>query len=442
MGLMLASMPIRADQPQAGYDFRAVIAAARAKVQPAVLYLKCLLETTETGKLSAQSVAGSAFIISADGEFVTNWHVVNKARSIRCLLSDGRHFEADCLGSDKSMDLALCRMRLPSGVKLPWARFGTSAAVSEGDFVIAMGAPWGLNRSVTFGTVSCAHRYLEQHSEYILWIQTDASIGPGNSGGPLVNTEGEVIGVNALGSMLPTANFGFAIPADEVTLILGRLRKSGKVNWSWSGLDLQPRNDFERDIYFGATNGVIVAGTSPDSPARRAGILPRDRIVRINGAGVDGANEESLPALRRKIGLLPDSEKIAVELVRDGQTVSVTILPREKGKVEGSERDFPKWDFSAKAINEFETPELYLHKQKGVYVFGLLRPGNAQDADLREKDIVVSVNGEAIQSLDELAVAHKRLLANADVRKALLTVFRNGHTRELVLDFSRDYQRE
>lgn len=424
-------------------DFRDVIAAARANVLPSVLYLKCLLETTESGKLAAQSVAGSAFAISADGEFVTNWHVVNRAKSIRCLLTDGRHFDADCLGSDKSCDLALCKMRLPAGESVPFCRFGKSSLIEEGDFVIAIGAPWGLNRSVTFGTVSCAHRYMEQHSEYLLWIQTDASIGPGNSGGPLVNTDGEVVGVNALGSMLPTANFGFAIPSDEASLILGQLRLHGKVNWSWCGLDLQPLRDFERGIYFDATNGVIVAGTAPESPARLAGVLPRDRIVRINGAAVDGLSAEALPALRRRIGLLPDSDKIALELVRDGRPVSLTISPRLKGKVEGVERDFPKWDFSAKTINPFENPELYLRRREGIYVFGLVDPGNACAADLRPKDIIVAVNGRAIQSLDDLAEAHKQALASGSgSRKAMFTVIRNGRTRELVLDFARDFQRE
>lgn len=436
------AVPGVADQAMFNLDFRAVIAAARAKVQPSVLYLKCLLESTETGKLSTQSVAGSAFIISADGEFVTNWHVVNKARSIRCLLSDGRHFDATCVGADKSMDLALCKMALAAGEKVPFARFGPSAKIGEGDFVIAIGAPWGLNRSVTFGTVSCARRYLDLHSEYVLWIQTDASIGPGNSGGPLVNTDGEVVGINALGSMLPTANFGFAIPSDEAALILNQLRKYGRVNWSWCGLDLQPRHDFERDIYFPATNGVIVAGTAADSPARRAGVMPRDRIVAVNGTPVDGENEEALPALRRWIGLLPDTNTITLDLVRDGRPFSITISPQLKGKVEGQEGDYPKWDFSAKAINAFETPELHLRRSTGVYIFGLLQPGNAADAGLREKDIVVAVDGAQVQTLDDLTAAHKQALAKTDSRKAVFTVLRNGRTREVVLDFSRDYQRE
>lgn len=441
--LATATLADGAKTAQDAHDFRKVIASARAKVQPAVLYLSCRRENTERGRRTASTVSGSAFVISEDGEFVTNWHVVDKATSIRCLLSDGRHFEADCLGSDKSMDVALCKLRLKEGEKVPTATFGSSAGLDEGQFVIAMGAPWGLNRSVTFGAISCARRYLDGNSEYVLWIQTDAAIGPGNSGGPLVNTEGEVIGINALGSMLPTANFGFAIPSDEAALVLDQLRRHGRVNWSWTGLQLQPLRDFERNMYDTATEGVIVAGTEPDSPARRAGLLSRDRIVRINGTAVTGLTEEALPGLRRWVGLLPDTEEMRIELVRNNEPVAVTLAPRAKGAVEGAERAFKRWDFSAKAINKFETPALFMRRPEGVYVFGMTYPGNAGDSDLRYQDIIVAVDGADIRTLDDLETAHKKALAHEGTpQRVQLTVIRNGRTRQLVLDFSRDFQRE
>ena len=115
-----------------GADFRDTIATAKQKVQPAVLYVSCITESTERGKLASQTVSGSAFTISADGEFVTNWHVVDKAKSIRCLLSDGRNFEATCIGSDKSMDIALCKLKLKPGESVPYAEFGKSSLLDEG----------------------------------------------------------------------------------------------------------------------------------------------------------------------------------------------------------------------------------------------------------------------------------------------------------------------
>ncbi|MGI5869608.1 MAG: trypsin-like peptidase domain-containing protein [Kiritimatiellia bacterium] len=424
--------------PYQGADFREIIATAKRQAQPAVLYVTCIVESTERGKLASKGVSGSAFTISADGEFVTNWHVVDKATSIRCLISDGRHFEADCIGSDKSMDLALCKLRLKEGETVPYATFGSSAELEEGAFVIALGAPWGLNRSLTFGTVSCAKRYIDGHSEYVLWIQTDASIGPGNSGGPLVNTAGEVVGINALGTMLRTANFGFAIPADDARVILDRLRTNGKVNWSWSGIRLQPLRDFQRDMYFDATNGVIVSGTDPDSPARQAGLLPSDRIVRLNGEPVTVMTDEDLPAVRRQFGLLPDADPITLDIVRAGEPATVVIEPRAKGAVEGEEREFPRWDFSAKAINQFETPDLFLRRQKGVFVFGVKSGGNAS-SNLEKNDIVLSVDGVSIVTLDDLAAVHKRALENIQTKhKALFIVLRNGRPRHVVIDFSKE----
>src|SRR6185295_5416040 len=184
-------------------DFRQVVQDAKGKVFPGVLYIRCIRESNDSGKKESVQVSGSGVLISADGEGITNWHVIDKAESVRVLLSDGRHFDAKVVGSDKDTDLALIRLEPgkdgAAPKDLPFAAIGDSTQLREGDFVMAMGAPWGLNRSVSIGIVSCIHRYLEGTSEYSDWIQTDAAINPGNSGGPLVNTQGEVIGLNARG---------------------------------------------------------------------------------------------------------------------------------------------------------------------------------------------------------------------------------------------------
>ncbi len=422
-------------------DFREVIAVAKSRVQPAVLYLKCVSDDFKGGREQAREVAGSAFIINAEGEFLTNAHVVDKARSIRCLLSDGRHFDADCLGMDKDMDLALCRLRLPEGVKVPFAVFGPSGTMSEGDFVIALGAPWGLSRSLTFGTISCARRYLEEHSEYVLWLQTDASIGPGNSGGPLVNTLGEVVGINALGSMFWTANFGFAIPADEAQLVLAQLREHGRVNWSWCGLRFQPLRDFNKNMYSPATNGVLVAEVLQKSPAARAGLLSGDRIVRVNGEVFNGVTDEDLPALRRRLGSLSGEKGLSFEIVRGDAEQTIVVSPQAKGDVEGKEKVFARWDLTAKSINRFETPELHFHRTEGVYVFGMADPGNADTAGLRRGDIILKVNNAPVKTIEDLTAAWELAMKNeAASRKSMFNVLRNGQNRLVMLDFTRDYE--
>src|SRR5262245_17451331 len=301
VGAALVSSSALAQQPPESMtrypDFRAIVQDAKGKVFPAVLYIRCIRETNDAGKKESQQVSGSGVIISPDGEAITNWHVIDKAESVRVLLSDGRHLDAKVVGSDKDTDLALIRLDLsrqePGPPTLPYATIGDSDTLKEGDFVMAMGAPWGLNRSVSIGIVSCTHRYLEGASEYSDWLQTDAAINPGNSGGPLVNTAGEVVGLNARG-MGMAEGMGFTIPSRTIMVLLQQLRQSGKVNWSWTGLQLQPLRDFNKDMYFEGTEGVIVAETDPDSPARSSGVLPRDRIVRVNDQPLVALTQEDI----------------------------------------------------------------------------------------------------------------------------------------------------
>lgn len=424
-------------------DFRAIVQSAKDKVFPAVVLIKSLRESHEEGRKITQEVLGSGVLISPDGEILTNWHVVDKAAEVRCLLYSGQGFDAKVVGSDKDVDLALIKLQLPAGTAaLPCAALGSSGALREGEFVMAMGAPWGLNRSVTIGIIACPRRFLDRHSEYSLWLQTDASICPGNSGGPLVNTAGEVVGVNTLG-MFFGGDMGFAVPSDTIKSILPQIREHGAAKWSWTGLQVQPLKDFHHNIYFEANEGVVVAGTDPESPARRAGIQARDRILRVNGQAVTGLTDDDMPAIRRLLGSLPLEQPAKIDLVRGEAPLTVELTPREKGKVEGDELDCPRWDFTAKAINQFDNPNLYFHRKKGVFVFGVKWPGNAVAAGLRQQDIVTMVDGKEIATLDDLKAAHKAAIDNlANKSRIVFTILRNGLTQQLVLDFSRDYEKE
>jgi len=425
-------------------DFREVIARARKNIFPSVAYIRVVTEDASEGHRKRNVSSGSGVVISETGEVVTNWHVVEKAVEVRCLLNDGRAFHADIVGSDKDTDLALLRLRMKSGERVRAAKLAVSARPCEGDFVLALGAPWGLNRSVSFGIVSCARRYLAGASEYNTWVQTDASISPGNSGGPLVNTNGHIIGINARGTMEGGA-LAFAIPAETVALLLPRLRRHGHANWAWTGLQLQPLRDFERDIFFEGGEGVIVAGTDADSPARAAGAQPNDRLLRVAGKPVRALMEEDLPALRRQLALLPAGKPVALDILRDGKPLRLSLTPRAKGGVEGAEAAFERWDFSAKAINKFEVPALHFERNAGVYVSAIRYPGNAANSNLAENDIVLAVNGRDIRTLADLRREHKAALdkfADGGPRRALFAVLRNGRRMQVVLDFSREHEPE
>jgi len=423
-------------------DFREVVRDAKAQVWPAVVYIRVVQETHQAGERVSQEVSGSGVLISPGGEVVTNWHVVDKAVQVRCLLSDGRAMDAAVIGTDKTCDLGLLQLDLDGApADLPHASFGDSVALLEGDFVMAMGAPWGLNRSVSIGIISCTNRFLDANSEYSLWLQTDAAINPGNSGGPLVNTAGEVVGINTLG--MGGEGMGFAIPAGTVRLVIGQIRDYGKVNWSWTGLQLQPLRDFRRDIYFEGDDGVIIAETDPESPARRAGLLPRDRILSVNGEPVAAITEEDLPALRRMLALLPMGQPMSLEVRRGDERLIVEVEPREKGTVEGGELDCPRWDLAIKEINQFDNPDLYFHRTAGVFIYGTKYPGNAANSGLREKDIILKIDGRDVLTLDDVKVIHAEAIENIDARhRIIFHVLRGGLPRQVVLDFSRDHSRK
>jgi len=425
-----------------GPDFRAIVRQAKAKVFPAVVYVRCLRKSLESGKEIIEEVSGSGVIISASGEVITNWHVIDKSTEVRCLSFDGRAMDAKVVGKDKDTDLALLQMKLPKDAKAPvFAKFGDSDALEEGDFVMAMGAPWGLNRSVSIGIISCTKRYLVTSSEYSSWLQTDAAINPGNSGGPLVNTAGEVVGINTRAG---GDNMGFSVPAKTVQFIASQLRKNGKVDWSWTGLQLQPLKDFNKNTYFEGSDGVIVGGMDPDSPALSAKIRKDDRILKINGRPVTAMWEEDLPDVRKIVGLLPKGKPAKLEIKRGSDVITLTMTPREKGKVEGDELDCPRWDMSVKSINQFDNPDLYFHRKKGVYVFATKFPGNAANAGMQgKKDIILKIGKDEIKTLDDIKRVHKAALANIDKNhKILVVVLRGGLMRQVLLDFSRDYERE
>jgi serine protease Do len=444
VGPVRAAEPPRtdADSALAHLDFRQVISDAKDKVFPAVVYIKVLQETHESGQKISQELAGSGVIISPKGEVLTNWHVVDKAVDVRCLLFDGRAMDAKVVGSDKDVDLALLQLAVPAGASVPYAVLGDSEKLKEGDFVMAMGAPWGLSRSVSMGIVSCARRFLPGASQYSLWLQTDAAISPGNSGGPLVNTAGEVVGVNTRGAMFG-GDMGFAVPASIIRDIVAQIREYGKMNWSWTGLQLQPLKDFDRNMYFEGAEGVIVAETDPESPARRAGLQARDRLLRIGGQPVTAMTDEDLPAVRRTIGLLPKHRKVRIDLVRGGMPMTVEIEPREKGKVEGAELDCPRWDLTVREINQFDNPDLFFYRDKGVFIYGVKGPGNAEAAGLRPQDIVVKIDGRDVATLDDVRALHKESLDGIKTKhRIIFSVLRSGLVRQVVLDFSRDYSKE
>lgn len=423
-------------------DFRETIQAAEKAVFPALVYIRVVRKDLSSGKDEKGVVSGSGVVISPEGELLTNHHVIDKAEEIRCLLTDGSSFAASVVGFDQDLDVALLKLERPAGAPpLPFAALSPDT-VQIGDVVLAMGAPWGLARSVTMGIVSCTDRYLEGAGRYTLWYQTDAAISPGNSGGPLVDTAGRVVGINARGMLF--GDQAFTIPSPTVLEILPSLREEGHAGWAWFGFRFQPLRDFDRNMSFDATNGVVVSGTELGSPARKAGVKAGDRVVAIDGEPVTALVWEQMPALERRLGRIPEGTETRFTLVRGSAEIELAVAPRAKGAVEGEEKVLPRWGFTAKEINRFDNPQLSFYAPDGgVFVSAVSWDGNAESAGIKENDILREIGGKPVAALDDVAAIYDDAMAHLDERtKIAVVVERRGRRVPLALNYFEDPEKE
>ncbi len=438
-----AAVPAEAAEGSAPLDFEAVIETAKRKVYPALVFVKPVQEDLSAGESRRVEVLGSGVIFRADGYVVTNHHVAEKAREIRCVLGDRRQVEADVVGLDKVTDLAVLRLKLEPDEVVPYAEFGRVDDLEEGQFVLALGSPYGFERSLSLGIVSNASRYLDEAAHpYNNWIQTDAAINPGNSGGPLVNTRGQVIGINTL-ALRQANDLGFAVPVDIVRRVVDRILDGGRVQRSRHGLTLRALVDYLQNTVFDGEDGVIVDDVAPGSPAADAGFHKGDRVLTIDGTSVRGKYKEDLPAIRWQLADLEPGQPYAVTIQRGDATHSLSLVPGEDESSLGDGLECDRWDATFQRITEDETPELHFWQPRGVYVLGVSFPGNAASSGLRSKDIVVRADHQAVATLDDLQAVYERVLAeDREKKRVLLQILRDGLPRYVALDYGPDYDQE
>jgi serine protease Do len=350
-----------------------------------------------------QRSLGSGFIIDKDGYIVTNNHVIDNADKIVVILNNEKEYEAKIIGRDKNTDLSL--IKIESHHDLPVLRFGDSDALKVGQWVVAIGNPFGLEHTVTAGIVSAKGRVIGS-GPYDDFIQTDASINPGNSGGPLLNMKGEVIGINTA-IVAGGQGIGFAIPVNLAKKIIGQLKSSGEVTRGWLGVGIQDISD-EVAEYYGIKEkqGVLVTEVFPGDPADSAGIKPKDVIVSVNGKTIDSA--------RKLTGVIADTavgDTVKIDVIRNGKTKTfdVKIAKREETKI--SAKSTPKENKDQLGIRVAEiTPEIVrqfnLKDDKGVMVAGVASESKAADAGLQIHDIIIEIN-------------HRNISSSADFKRAI-----------------------
>lgn len=377
-----------------------------------------------------QTALGTGFLIDATGHVVTNEHVVHGADGIRVRLADEREFDAEVVGRDPKLDLALLKLQGASG--LPVAPLGSSEALRVGEHVLAVGNPFGLGHTVTLGIVSAKARTIGA-GPYDDFIQTDASINPGNSGGPLFNGRGEVVGINS--AIRAGANgIGFAIPVDALKDVLPQLRERGYVQRGKLGLEFQPMTrELANALGLDAPKGALVAAVEPNGPAARAGIKPGDVIVDVNGAAIQHAEElprnvaRNAPGTEVKIGLVRGrgdraggSPTPAVE--RREVTAKLDALaddagPQRPGKGGGQGQPAPQ-SAGKLGLEVSDAPG------GGVRINGFARGSDARE--LRPGDVITELNGAPIKDIASLNAAMAKVKSGTTV---LLKVRRGDSTR-------------
>ncbi len=377
------------------------------------------------GELEVPSL-GSGFVISEDGEIVTNNHVVENMDKIRVIFADGSESPAEIVGRDPKTDLALIRATAERDYHaLP---LGDSDAILPGDWVVAIGNPFGLDHTVTVGIVSAKGRELGL-GPYDDFIQTDAAINPGNSGGPLLDARGRVIGINtAINAQANT--IGFAVPMNLAKEILPQLRSHGSVTRGWLGVGLQPISPELADaLALGSRDGALVAEVVPGSPAAEAGLERGDVIVRYGSRSVAQPRDLSRAVATTAIG-----EKVEVEVVRDGgrETLVVRVGQQQdpaQQQARASGAGAQVFGLELRDLSARESSEFRLVPDVGGAAIAGVAPGSAAErAGLRVGDVILEIDREPVSSA---ADASRRLGQVGD--RALLLVFRERVTYFTVL---------
>ena len=359
-----------------------------------------------------QRSLGSGFIIEKDGLILTNYHVVDNADRITVRLLDGREFTGKVVGKDQKTDIALVKINAQD---LPVAPLGDSDRLEVGEWVMAIGKPFGLDNTVTSGIVSAKDRQIGA-GPYDRFIQTDASINPGNSGGPLINLRGEVVGIDSAIFSQSGGNIGigFAIPINLVKELLPQLESAGKITRGWLGVSIQVMTpDLAASLGVEKAKGALVSSVVHDSPADRAEIKAGDVIVGYNGKEIDNAND--LPFL---VAGTPVGKTVSLQVLRGNKTMALPVTIEKMQEEEAVAATSVKGDLGL-TVEEI-TPEvaenLGLDRTRGVVIRAVAPDSLAEEAGLQPGDIIREIDRKPIRDLSD----YKKIMANAVQEKSVL----------------------
>lgn len=372
--------------------------------------------------LEKQTATGSGFIIESDGYVITNAHVVAEADSVIVKLADKREFKAEILGIDRRTDVALLKIKATG---LPTVKFGNAEKIKVGEWVAAIGSPFGLENTMTVGVVSAKGRALPQEN-FVPFIQTDVAINPGNSGGPLFNTKGEVIGINSQIYSRTGGYMGlsFAIPIDVAINVAQQLKTNGKVVRGWLGIAIQEISQ-ELSESFGMTDtqGALIANVEKDSPAEKGGLLAGDVILKFNKNDIVVSSD-----LPKYVGLTKPFAQVPVEILRKGKRVELKLavgeMPSEDNVAAQDKANPKEINRIGLALKQLAPEDIKkINGRNGLLV--IAAQGSSVTAGIRPGDVILALNNSAVKTV---------AMFNQDLRKIpkgktiALLIYRNGDT--------------
>ncbi len=359
-----------------------------------------------------QRSAGSGVIVDPEGYILTNNHVIEGADKIKVRLNDGREFIATVKGQDPRTDLAVLHIKAKD---LPVATLGDSDKLEVGEWAIAIGNPFGLEHTVTVGVISAKGRSGLGTGTYEDFIQTDASINPGNSGGPLVNIDGEVIGINAM-IIQPGTGIGFAIPINMAKQILNDLIKKGKVVRPWLGISVQDLSpELAEHFKLKEKEGALISQVYPGTGAEKAGLATGDIIKSVDDKPIKNVSELIKEIQKKKVG-----QKVKIEVLRDGKPMTIEVTTSEMPEKAELQKEYESEEKFGARIQELNPQLAARYKisgiKHGVVVIEVMEGGLAEEIGLQEGDVILEINRKKIEKIKDFEKAMKE----AKVEKGIL----------------------